>query len=845
VTEPLRHPDDRLIGSLVGRYRLVRRLGEGGMGAVYLGEREEDFAHRAAVKLLLEGVSNEETVRRFQAEKEALASFRHPSIVGLLDAGVTPAGIPYLVMDYVEGEPLDRYCARHAPGLYDRLRLIVQLLDAIAAAHRRLIVHCDLKPSNVLVTTAGAVQVLDFGIAKMLDPAQYGFAHPVTRTFRPLTPEFASPEQLQGAPITIAADIYAVGVLLYELLTGEHPFEDRILQPVALLEAICFEMPEPLSRRAARLALPPFPANLLAGDLDAIVLKGLSKEPDRRYRDADAFAADLLRHLDGRPVEAQPATWRYRAAKFAHRRPALALAAAAAILAGALGAAGTVREAVRANRARARAQARFADVRKLSNAVLVDFYDRVGKLPGATAAQQLLVSRSVRYLDTLAAESRPDPSLALELAEGFIKLANLQGSPYENNIGQPLEGLATVDKAVRIASAAAGAAHPRASIVLSKARQTRGDVLLTIGRIAEAVDESRAAAGIMDRVVAEHPRDLDALLQAASSHETVADKLGSVGPTGMLDRGAALRELERSLDLYRRAIAVAPDNPRPGRAVVVIQMKLADIGWDADPLRSLAGYEDALRSLEQLPARALDELPNRRLRASLLRRLGESFGELGRHDEAIQTLTADVQVLDSLLSIDPGNERARWDLIIAVNAQGNVEIARGRPQAALPCYTRVLELLAGTATLGQSTQLQLTHGETLVAIGGALTDLGRPVDAAQKTRQGLAILRKLTVGAEGSTQALTRIAEALLTARPAELQDARAALALLEKSLAWHAADPSAALVHARALRKLGRESEALSTAAAALAQLPPPDAKRAYTSVDIRRRIETFLTAR
>jgi eukaryotic-like serine/threonine-protein kinase len=816
--------DDRLIGSLVGRYRLVRRLGEGGMAAVYLGEREEDFTHRAAVKLLLDGVPNEETARRFQAEKEALASFRHPNIVGLVDAGATVTGLPYLVMDYVEGEPLDQYCDRH-PHLHDRLRLIVQLLDAVAAAHRRLIVHCDLKPSNVLVTPTGAVQVLDFGIAKMLDPAQFGFANPLTKTFRPLTPEFASPEQLQGEPITTAADLYAAGVLLYHLLTGEHPFEHLVLQPVALLEAICFETPEPPSRRAARLPAPPFPAALLAGDLDAIVLKALAKEPARRYRDAEAFAADLLRRLDGRPVEARPATWRYRAAKFARRRPALAAAAVAAVLAAALGAAGTVREAVRANRARAQAQARFADVRKLSNAMLVDFYDKVGKLPGATAAQQLLVSRSVAYLDSLAAESRPDPSLSLELAEGFIKLASLQGSPYENNVGQPREALATIDKAVRIASAVTD--NPQASIVLSKARQTRGDVLLAIGKIPEAVDESRAAAEIMDRLVAARPRDLDALLQAASSHETLADKLGS----------AAAPELDRALDLYRRSIAVAPANTRPRRAIVVIQMKLADVGWDTDPIRSLKGYGESLGSLGELPARELDELPNRRLRASILRRLGESFGELGRHDEAIQILTEDVQLLDSILSIDPANERARWDLTIAVNAQGNVEIARNRPRAALAYYERVLELLADAATLHQSAQHQLTHGETFVAIGGILMDLGRHAEATPKTRQGLAILHRLADSGQASSRALNRVIDAFLSARPAALRDPRLALAFLEKS----PADPATALLKARALRQLGRESDALATAAAALAVLP---AAGAHKSSKIRSRLETFISA-
>ncbi|MCX6627351.1 MAG: protein kinase, partial [Candidatus Solibacter sp.] len=593
-------------------------------------------------------------------------------------------------------------------------------------AHQRLVVHCDLKHANVIVTPEGCARLLDFGIAKLLNPAHYGFGDPLTRTFRPLTPEFASPEQLSGQPLTTATDLYSVGVLLYGLVAGEHPFEDVIMQPVSLLEAICFEPPEPPSRRAARRPGGPVNARRIEGDLDAIVLKALRKEPEQRYPSAALFAADLRRFLEGMPVEARQGSWRYRAAKFARRNRGAAAAIAMAILAVGIGAAGTLWEGVRAERARTRAERRFNEVRRLSNTLLADFYDNVGKLPGATGVQQMLVVRSVRYLDSLAAESQSNPSLALELADGYVKLAGLQGSPYENNIGKPDEGLATIAKAVTTSSRLANdiARDHQAFLVLSKARQMRGDVLLGIGRIQEALEESRLAADIMDRLATQRPTDAGILVQAASCHEAVGDQLGSAGLTSMLDRGAAKREFEHALDLYRRANRADGALPRPRRALVVIGMKLADVGWDMDPAASLAGYQEAYRALQQLPPRELEALPNRRLRASLLRRLGESFSEFGRHDDALKILEEDVQVLDSMLSIDPANERAQWDLTIAVNAQGNAESARGRPRAALPYYERVLALLQKMPNLERSVQLELSHGETLAAIGGILNSTG-------------------------------------------------------------------------------------------------------------------------
>jgi serine/threonine-protein kinase len=306
------------VGRRVGAFRLRGLLGEGGMAAVFLGEREgADFDQQVAIKLLKRGLYSTVEQRLFRRERQALAALSHPNIARLIDGGVTDTGVPYLAMEYVDGVPLTRYAIERRLGVRERLRLLLTVCRAVDAAHRALIVHRDLKPSNILVAADGTPKLLDFGITKLLDDeAEH------TRTgFGALTPEYAAPEQFAGGPITTATDVYALGVLLHELLLGERPSGARARRPS--LRAGALETGTP--------TLPEAPTTLrrkLRGDLDNITLKSLESEPARRYASAGALADDLDRYLRGQPVDAHPPARGYRLSKFVQRhRGGVAVAA--------------------------------------------------------------------------------------------------------------------------------------------------------------------------------------------------------------------------------------------------------------------------------------------------------------------------------------------------------------------------------------------------------------------------------------------------------------------------------------------------------------------------------------
>jgi serine/threonine protein kinase/tetratricopeptide (TPR) repeat protein len=325
-----------LIGALVGPYRVIRSLGEGGMGAVFLAERADgQFAQKVAIKLVRRGLLSTHVQKRLRIERQILATLDHPNIAKLLDGGTTSEGTPYIVMEYIDGEPIDMYCDRNALTVQDRLQLFKTVCSAVHAAHQNLIVHRDLKPSNILVTRAGVPKLLDFGIAKLLDERQAMQTLALTHAdVRLMTPDHASPEQVRGDPITTASDVYVLAILLYELLTGLKPFA-RSTRLADLERAICEQTPPPPSSALTpsgtvpesqlyeiarwRGTTLPRLRRQLRGDLDRIVLMGLRKEPERRYPSVEQFSADVDRHLQGLPVRAQSDAWTYRTAKFVRR----------------------------------------------------------------------------------------------------------------------------------------------------------------------------------------------------------------------------------------------------------------------------------------------------------------------------------------------------------------------------------------------------------------------------------------------------------------------------------------------------------------------------------------------
>jgi serine/threonine-protein kinase len=353
------------VGVRVGAYELVRRIGAGGMGEVYEGVRADDqFRKRVAVKLLRPGVEGDLAIRRFRYERQILANLNHKNIAALLDGGVSQDGQPYFVMEFVDGEPITTWCDRHQSPVEERIRVFLQVCGAVQHAHQNLVVHRDLKPGNILVTGDGSVKLLDFGIAKLLREEEGLEQLPPTQGgLRALTPDYASPEQIRGLPIGTASDVYALGVVLFELLAGRRPFATEGKLFMEIEQIVCKDpAPAPstvIARNFPERAGERSPARLrttLAGDLDSIVLKALRKEPERRYGSAEHFRSDLRRYLEGLPVTARRDHWSYRVGKLVRRHRGEFAAAALLLISLVGGVLATSRQARQAEQERGRAE---------------------------------------------------------------------------------------------------------------------------------------------------------------------------------------------------------------------------------------------------------------------------------------------------------------------------------------------------------------------------------------------------------------------------------------------------------------------------------------------------------
>ena len=383
-------------GERIGPYRIAAPLGRGGMGAVFLAERADgQFEQRVALKVIRSGLASERIVRRFQGERQILARLNHPHIARLLDGGVTDDGRPYFALEYVDGAPLDQYCNATDCTVEERIRLVGTVCDAVQYAHRRLLVHRDLKPSNILVTEEGVVKLLDFGIAKVLagdGEAQDEAA--LTRTGRAvMTPAYAAPEQLRRAPLTTGTDVYALGVVLYELLAGRRPYDLTGCSPAEIERIVCEQTPAPPSAVA-----PPERRRALRGDLDTIVLKALRTEPERRYASAEQLTDDLERHLEGRPVAAQPDTVGYRTKKFVrrHRRGVAAAIGVVALIAALVGF-----YTIQLTQERDRAQVEAATATQVTD-FLQDVFESSDptEAMGDTVSVATVLGRGARRIDT-------------------------------------------------------------------------------------------------------------------------------------------------------------------------------------------------------------------------------------------------------------------------------------------------------------------------------------------------------------------------------------------------------------------------------------------------------------
>lgn len=809
--------DDRLVGRQFGRFVLSRKLGEGGMGSVYLATRAGEFAQTAAVKLLLDGRQHEGILSRFRAERQVLAALNHPGIVQLIDGGISDDGVPFLVMDYVDGMPLDEYCEARRLPLAARVEIVIQILDAVEYAHRRLLAHCDLKFSNILVTEAGEPRLLDFGVSKLLDPSVYGIEGQATQAaMRPFTPEFASPEQLGGGALTTSTDIYSMGVVLYSLATGTHPFESLRQQPVALLRATCTVTPELPSVRAG--------ADALRGDLDAILMKALRKEPEGRYATASQFAADLRCWLEHRPVQAHAGSRRYRMGKFVqrHRAGVAAGTMLAMVLAG--GAGGTVWQYYRATQSRAKADGRFRDLRKMTRVLMLDFYDSVQKLPGAMPAQETLVGWSLKSLDQLARQGGEDPSLQMDLAEGYLKLADLQANPYENNLGRHAEALATGEKGLAIVRAARTRFPADRDLELTEAKllSSRSVILFSAGKVPAARAEILRGLAMIDSMAARYPGEWTIQMEACSQHELYSDAVA-----GMLEDArepeAARAELRIARGYAQRAIEADGTQVRPRRALAVLNMKEGDQWAGTDPSLGLPYFEEARRQFAALPEKVRAERPTRRLMGSLGRREGWALANVGRWDEAIAATQRAVEVNVFVAEMEPANQRAQWDLATIYKALAEIYEWRGWRRESVEYFAKVIPIVEKLVASGASAPMRRALSESYLRMGSQQWDLGQRAEGRANAARGLRTMLENLGAPDTPRSAVEQAAEALMIVRPEDLRDFPRALRLITAPHPDGPAEaPDSLAIVGKAYWNNGRKKEAAELARRGLEQLPP-----------------------
>ncbi len=445
--------ETRLIGQKVGAYTIVSPIGQGGMGSVWLARRSDGrFERQAAVKFVKIALTSRETEERFKREGSILGQLTHPHIASLLDAGIASDGSPYLILEYVDGVDIDDYCDAHKLDVNGRVELFLEVLSAVAEVHSHLVVHRDIKPSNVLVRKDGQVKLLDFGIAKLLANEEGAAVNALTMEGGgALTLQFAAPEQVTRGAVTTATDVYALGVLLYLLLTGQHPAGPEANSHAEMVKAIV-EVEAPRASEAVagkgeaaekRNSTPERLRRQLTGDLDTILGKALKKRPQERYASVTALADDLRRYLQHEPISARPDTLAYSAAKFLRRNRALVTVTATAmgLVIGCLSVG-----LVLVNHERRIAEQRFSQVRQLANKFL-ELDGDIRGLPGSTKVRMKMVSDSLQYLSSLGSDVHGDNDLALDVALAYIRVAHVQGDPTAPNLGQSTEAEASLDKA--------------------------------------------------------------------------------------------------------------------------------------------------------------------------------------------------------------------------------------------------------------------------------------------------------------------------------------------------------------------------------------------------------------
>jgi serine/threonine protein kinase/tetratricopeptide (TPR) repeat protein len=827
----------------IGPYQLLEQIGRGGMGAVYKAQRvDREYHSIVAIKLVRAELGGAVIVERFRQERQILARLTHPSIARLLDGGTSDDGSPYIVMEYIDGVGIAEYCESKRLDLRARLELFLPVCSAVDYAHHNFIVHRDIKPNNILVDRAGTPKLLDFGISKLLHADGREAEPALTQCMAAiLTPHYASPEQVLGAPVTTRSDVYSLGTVLYELLTGARAHHLDKLTPRAIEDAICrTDVPVPSTVATdARLA------RRLAGDLDNIVMRAMQKDPERRYESAAALADDMRRYLDDLPVHARPDTTVYRARKFVRRHRALVASTAAVIVALIAGVGVAVQQA-------RVAEARERQVRSLAKVFLFDVHDSIKDAPGTTKARQTIVETAVRYLDALAGSSPTEPELLRELAAGYMRVGDIQGGERSSNLGDAESAQVNYRKSIGLLDALIGQDpsdrqalldHVRVQHRITDIEARTVGATKALGSLALAVDAARrlskqyptdvevvAIAGDLLMTAGRRRRevgDLDLSLQMTNEALTMLEPLSRQSPDDVpLLRSVAAAEsavgmaqeqlgnLAEALQHYERAVTrnekvneLEPENVAGRRNLMISYSHVGDVlGYPNLPnLEDREGAERTYRKMTAL-ARRLYEADADDLRAVgdygiASMRLGVVI-PMSRASEKREALERALGLMRTVLDKSPGNLNMRVNACFAELQVGDFFRDLGRAGDAVAYYRRAVDLSQGLLDMGN-----VSPAGTFIDASGELAkieaDLGRRDAAMTLLNRALAFAEKTQAGRSASEN----------------LGSGRSLLPRVHGAIA---------AVHAR----LGDDNEADEWRAKALAEWKELSTKRGFTNL-------------
>ncbi len=772
-----------------GVYQAEQLIGRGGMGAVYVATRDDgEVTLRVAVKVISSPLWSSLLEDRFRRERQILAQLRHPNIAAFLDGGVTEDGLPFLAMEYVDGERIDQYCDTGRLGIRERLKLFLQVCGAAGFAHQQLVVHRDIKPSNILVTRSGEAKLVDFGLARPIEEASARDDNPTLY----LTPQYSSPEVLRGRPAAVADDVYSLGVLLYELLSGKRPFGTARTPSPEIIKAVLDDDPAPASAMdgaGADLAAEnrgltvPGLRRALRGDLDAIVAKAMERSLALRYPSADRLAADISRHLDGHVIEASPANSFQRTRKFIarHRMGATAAGLIALSLAG--GAAATAWESRIAAR-------RFAEARELTHYLMFDLNKSVTQLPGATPVRAEMVEHSLKYLDRLSAENIRDPALRTEVGEGYAQLGSILGNPATNNIGQPAKAKETYLRAIAILTPVAQAGNRRAALVLANTK-------INLGRLLD-FDSNSGRAWIRDgtrdfaRLAERWANDYEIRYNAGWAYFALMRSLSQASGgylTGQ-NTGESLSALQTSIGHAEAAMRLDPRSTEAVRLLAIDYNMAGSIEELHDPAGATWYFRQAVSAMGRIAGRDADTPVARSNRSSVLLGLGRNLGQLGHFDEGFHYLEEARELRDRIAAEDPKDVQSLYVSALPYYQLAELSALAGNKREELRYRLSQIgifdRLLARHA---DSHPYHLAQAEQQVDAANVSWDLGLRDEAMRLAAEGIPVLKAAALAPQASAPELGLGASALLECKVPGYSDAPLGLRLAQRALALNGDD--------------------------------------------------------